>query len=143
NLVRVEDTQLVAGRLENEISVRRVNVKSIKHLLIDSINANMFNSFPPEIQQWYIGWRLLLPETVVNHTIIKEKLRKSLVMIERRMPQASPPQSYTINNCSIKISSSTIISSIKGRVEKEATKHNQSFLSIPNRTFSGKTNLLI
>lgn len=57
-----------------------------------------------EIQQWYIGWRSLLPEAIKNHTIIKEKLTEALMMIDRRIsgpvnvqPQPPPPPQPAVN----------------------------------------------
>ena len=56
-------------------------------------NANL-----QEIQRWYSGWRSLLPQAIINHTIIKEKLTEALIMIDRRIsgpvnvqPQSAPP----------------------------------------------------
>ncbi len=52
-----------------------------------------------EIQRWYSGWRSLLPQAIINHTIIKEKLTEALMMIDRRIsgpvnaqPPPPPPQ---------------------------------------------------
>jgi hypothetical protein len=50
-----------------------------------------------EIQRWYSGWRSLLPQAIINHTAIKEKLTEALMMIDRRISgpvnvQPTPPQ---------------------------------------------------
>jgi tuftelin-interacting protein 11 len=51
-----------------------------------------------EIQRWYSGWRSLLPTSIINHTVIKEKLTEGLMMIDRRIsgtsmnvPLSTPP----------------------------------------------------
>jgi tuftelin-interacting protein 11 len=105
-----------------------------------------------EIQQWYIGWRSLLPEAIKNHTIIKEKLTEALMMIDRRIsgpvnvqPQPPPPTQPPVNpnyeaiyNRGVATSTSTVVSSFKDLVEKKAVENNMLFLPIPNRTFEGK-----
>jgi hypothetical protein len=57
-----------------------------------------------EIQQWYSGWRSLLPQPIVSHTIIKEKLTEGLMMIDRRIsgpmnsqPTPPPPSQSNVN----------------------------------------------
>ncbi|CAF3589187.1 unnamed protein product [Rotaria sordida] len=97
-----------------------------------------------EIQRWYRSWHLLFPQAIINHIIIKEKLTKDLMMINQRISgtfnvqQTSPSQPFAIYNHGIAISSSTVISSFKDLVEKEATKHNLLFLPIQNRTSEDK-----
>ncbi|CAF1354682.1 unnamed protein product [Rotaria sordida] len=110
-----------------------------------------------EIHRWYSGWRSLLPQAIINHTVIKEKLTEGLTMIDRRLsgtvniqqtlptpPPPPPPQpSVNVNyeaiyNRGVATSSSTVVSSFKDLVEKKATDHNLLFLPISNRTFEGK-----
>lgn len=38
-----------------------------------------------EIQQWYSGWRSLLPPGMINHTIIKEKLTEALMIVDHHL----------------------------------------------------------
>ncbi|CAF3432930.1 unnamed protein product [Rotaria sp. Silwood1] len=106
-----------------------------------------------EIQRWYSGWRSLIPQTIISHTIIKEKLTEGLMMIDRRISgtvnvQQSipiPPSQPSVNvnyeaiyNRGVATSSSTVVSSFKDLVEKKATEHNLLFLPITNRTYEGK-----
>jgi tuftelin-interacting protein 11 len=57
-----------------------------------------------EIQRWYSGWRSLLPQAIISHTIIKEKLTEALMMIDRRIsgpvqppPPPPPPSQPSVN----------------------------------------------
>jgi hypothetical protein len=60
-----------------------------------------------EIQGWYSGWRSLLPQGIINHTVIKEKLTEGLMMIDRRisgpvnvqppLPPQPPQPSVNVN----------------------------------------------
>lgn len=63
-----------------------------------------------EIQQWYSGWRSLLPQAIVSHITIKEKLTEGLMMIDRRIsgpinvqPPPPPPTSQTNVNPSFEV----------------------------------------
>ncbi|CAF1686186.1 unnamed protein product [Rotaria magnacalcarata] len=103
-----------------------------------------------EIQRWYIGWRSLIPQAIINHTIIKKILTEGLMMIDRKISgtlnvqQTSPSQSSenviynTINNHSVTMSSSNFISSFKDLLEKRAMQYNVLFVPIRNRTFQEK-----
>ena len=107
-----------------------------------------------EIQRWYSGWRSLLPQAVISHTVIKEKLTEGLMMIDRRIsgtpnvqptpppPQPPPPpvNAYieSIANRGIGVTGSAVVSSFKDLVEKKAADHNLLFLPIPNRKHEGK-----
>jgi hypothetical protein len=55
-----------------------------------------------EIHAWYSGWRSLLPQGIINHTAIKEKLTEGLIMIDRRISgpvnvQPTPPPQSPVN----------------------------------------------
>ncbi|CAF3390937.1 unnamed protein product [Rotaria socialis] len=43
------------------------------------------NTNSQEIQRWYIGWRSLIPQAIINHTIIKKILTEGLMMIDRKI----------------------------------------------------------
>ncbi|CAF1339137.1 unnamed protein product [Rotaria sordida] len=86
-----------------------------------------------EIQRWYSGWRSLLPQAIINHTIIKEKLTEGLMMIDQRISETF----NTIYNRGVAISSSNVVSSFKDLIEKKAAEHNLLFLPVSNRTFEG------
>ncbi|CAF1000267.1 unnamed protein product [Adineta steineri] len=110
-----------------------------------------------EIQRWYSGWRSLLPQAIINHTIIKEKLTEGLMMIDRRIsgagnaqqptaaPTPPPPPQPPVNvnyeaiyNRGVATSTSTVVSSFKDLVEKKAAQYNLLFIPLTNRTFEGK-----
>lgn len=58
-----------------------------------------------EIQQWYSGWRSMLPPAILNHIAIKEKLGEALTMIDRQLsgpvnvqpPPPPPPSQPAVN----------------------------------------------
>ncbi|CAF4408737.1 unnamed protein product [Rotaria socialis] len=94
-----------------------------------------FSKMATKIQRWYIGWRSLIPQAIINHTTIRKILTEGLMMIDRKISgtlniqQTFPSPSQ---------SSSNSISSFKDLLEKRAMQYNVLFAPLRNRTFQEK-----
>ena len=121
---------------------------------LQALNA-WLNSTPDynEVSKWYIGWKGLFNEKILQHSAIKSKLSQGLMMMNRsvsgapvslpaRQPQSIPNKttgtiSKTVQD-TVQSASMTSISSFKDLIERKAADNNILFVQVQNRFKEGK-----
>ncbi|CAF3624339.1 unnamed protein product [Rotaria socialis] len=117
---------------QNDLLLYSANMQKIFRALNIWLSTNVNYQ---EIQRWYIGWRSLIPQAIINHTTVRKILTEGLMMIDRKISgtlniqQTFPSPSQ---------SSSNSISSFKDLLEKRAMQYNVLFAPLRNRTFQEK-----
>jgi tuftelin-interacting protein 11 len=115
------------------------------------------NSTPDynEVSKWYLGWKSLFNEKIVQHPSIKSKLSQGLMMMNRSVsgaPVSLPPQqqqqsiptnktnviSKTSHQDIVQSASMPSISSFKDLIERKAAENNILFVQVQNRFKEGK-----
>ena len=118
------------------------------------ILAAWLNTSPDynEISKWYMGWKSLFNEKLVQHPIVKSKLSQGLMMMNRSVSGSTvsyqqtqqPATSNTFASKPMqeeKLVQSILapsISSFKELIERKAVENNILFVQIPNRFKEGK-----
>lgn len=106
-----------------------------------------------EISKWYMGWKSLFNEKLVQHPTVKSKLGQGLMMMNRsvsgatvsyqqthpqqKTPQQSAPR-QTPEEKLVQSASVPSISSFKDLIERKAAENNILFVQVPNRFKEGK-----
>ncbi|RNA12424.1 tuftelin-interacting 11 [Brachionus plicatilis] len=114
------------------------------------------NSSPnyEEVSKWYVGWKSLFSEKLLQHPSIKAKLSQGLMMMNRSVSGAqvsynpnepSPVVSQTLKEIpqsvrekGAQLSSTPVVSSFKDIIEKKAAEKNIMFMPIVNKFKEGK-----
>ena len=105
-----------------------------------------------EISRWYVGWKTLFSDKLLNNSFIKSKLSQGLMMMNKSangdvvsytpQQQTTPgiiPSQLSSNLLeSIQTTSTPSIVNFKDIIEKKAAEHNLLFLPLSNRFYQGK-----
>ena len=108
-----------------------------------------------EVSKWYVGWKSLFNEKLLQHPSVKVKLTQGLQMMSMSVSGATvsyqqtsvKPQVPTTSNIrqqqldeSKLLQSATvpIISSFKDLIERKAAEHGILFVQVPNKLKEGK-----
>jgi tuftelin-interacting protein 11 len=113
------------------------------------------NSSPnyEEVSKWYVGWKSLFNEKLLQHPNIKAKLTQGLLMMNRSVSgaqvsytpgepsqpvQAVPSELPDLKLKGVQLSATPAVSSFKDIVERKAVEHNLMFMPIVNKFKEGK-----
>ena len=126
------------------------NVFFPKWLQVLSVWLNSSPNYE-EVSTWYIGWKNLMPDKLVQHPHIKNKLSQGLIMMNRSLagaqvsvtdsyPSANPQQeaSAVTKQPGVQLTAKQTIPLFKDIVQKKATDHNLLFMPVLNRFKDGK-----
>ena len=126
------------------------NVFFPKWLQVLSVWLNSSPNYE-EVSTWYIGWKNLMPDKLVQHPNIKNKLSQGLIMMNRSLagaqvsvtdsyPSANPQQeaSAVTKQPGVQLTAKQTIPLFKDIVQKKATDHNLLFMPVLNRFKDGK-----
>jgi len=101
-----------------------------------------------EVSKWYVGWKSLLPPSLVQHPLVKARLTQALIMMNRSVsggpnvdmaaayqPAVPPPvaRQPVVAGIQVQSASTAQVTSFKDMVEKKAAEHNLLFLPVANR----------
>ncbi len=104
-----------------------------------------------EVSRWYLGWKALFSEKLLNNPVIKAKLSQGLVMMNKSASGGAV--SYTPVTTPVVVAkiipplmaaefaqttTTPAVTSFKDMMEKKAADHNLMFLPVPNRFYEGK-----
>ena len=114
------------------------------------------NSSPnyDEVSKWYMGWKNILPDKLLQHPNIKLKLTHGLIMMNRSVggaqvsvndqyPANAPQAPQTIQETAkptsgVQLTSNPAISSFKDMIQRKAVDNNLLFMPVLNRFKEGK-----
>ncbi len=110
-----------------------------------------------EVSRWYVGWKNLFSDKLLNNPSVKQKITQALVMMNASVggtsvsyvpsqttgpafvqPTYATPGQQVESTPGIQTTSNPTIKSFKDMVEKKAAEHNIIFLPVPNRMHEGK-----
>ncbi|CAF0720469.1 unnamed protein product [Brachionus calyciflorus] len=117
--------------------------------------STWLNSSPnyEEVSKWYVGWRSLFNEKLIQHPNVKAKLTQGLLMMNRSVsgvqvaytPETPPvlqpievPSSESLKDKGVQLSTTPAVSSFKDIIERKAAECNIMFVPIINKFKEGK-----